>query len=61
MKFTVYLVADAAADLLDIHRYVAQNHSPSKAGKLLDILEKTILVLRRCPCVAIVHRSLSGL
>jgi toxin ParE1/3/4 len=49
MKFTVSLVADAEADLLDIYRYVARNDSLLKADRLLDSIEKTILSLETMP------------
>ena len=49
MKFTVYLVADAERDLLEIYHYVAQNDSVEKADRLLDHLEKTILKLETMP------------
>lgn len=38
MKFTVYLVADAERDLLEIYHYIAQNDSVEKADRLLDHL-----------------------
>jgi toxin ParE1/3/4 len=49
MRFTVYLVADAERDLLEIYRYVARNDSVEKAERLLDHLEKTILKLETMP------------
>jgi len=49
MKVTVYLVADAERDLLDIYRYVAQNDSIEKADRLLENLEKTIMKLEAMP------------
>lgn len=49
MKFTVHIVLDAEADLLDIYRYVAQNDSVEKAEKLFDNLEQTILKLETNP------------
>jgi toxin ParE1/3/4 len=49
MKFTVHLVADAEHDLLDIYQYVARNDTPTKADKLLENLERTILRLQTIP------------
>jgi toxin ParE1/3/4 len=49
MTFTVHLVADAEQDLLDIHYYVARNDTPTKADKLLENLESTILRLQTMP------------
>ena len=49
MKFTVYLVADAERDLLEIYHYVAQNDSVEKENGLLDNLEKNILKLETMP------------
>ena len=49
MKFTVHLVADAEQDLMDIYQYVARNDTPTKADKLLENLESTILKLQTMP------------
>jgi toxin ParE1/3/4 len=49
MKFTVYLIEEAEADLLDIYHYVAQNDSVENADRLLDRLEDTILKLSTMP------------
>ena len=49
MKFTVHLVADAEQDLTDIYQYVARNDTPTKAEKLLQNLESTILNLQTMP------------
>ncbi|HEX8949719.1 MAG TPA: type II toxin-antitoxin system RelE/ParE family toxin [Dissulfurispiraceae bacterium] len=48
-KFTVHIVVDAEADLVDIYRYVALNDSPEKADKLLDNIERTVLQLEIAP------------
>lgn len=49
MKYTVYLVADAESDLLDIYRYVAWNDSSAKADMLLDNIEKIMVSLETVP------------
>jgi toxin ParE1/3/4 len=49
MKYTVYLVADAESDLLDIYRYVARNDSSAKADMLLDNIEKIMVSLETVP------------
>jgi toxin ParE1/3/4 len=49
MKFTVYLIEEAEADLLDIYHYVTQNDSVENADRLLDRLEGSILKLLTMP------------
>jgi toxin ParE1/3/4 len=49
MKFTLYLIEEAEADLLDIYRYVARNDSIDRVNSLMDKLEKTILNLEVMP------------
>ncbi len=49
MKYTLYLIEEAQADLLDIYRYVARNDSVDRAHNLLDKLEQTILNLEVMP------------
>jgi toxin ParE1/3/4 len=49
MKFTVHLVDDAEQDLFDIYQYVARNDTRTKADKLLENLESTILRLQTMP------------
>lgn len=48
-KFTVHLVVDAEADLVEIYRYVALNDSPEKADRLLNSIERTVLQLETAP------------
>lgn len=45
----VVLVASAADDLFDIHRYVETNDSPERADALLDRLEQVIAGLSSFP------------
>jgi toxin ParE1/3/4 len=49
MEFTVYLIEEVEADLLDIYHYVTQNDSVENADRLLDRLEGSILKLSTIP------------
>jgi len=49
MKFQVYIIADAEADLFEIYQYVAKNDSISCAEKLFEKLEDTCLSLSELP------------
>ncbi len=49
MKFQVYIIADAEADLFEIYQYVAKNDSISRAEKFFEKLEDTCLSLSELP------------
>jgi len=49
MKFTVHIIEDAEADMLDLYRYVARNDSAEKADNLLDNIEQAVMSLEAMP------------
>lgn len=46
MKYSVYFIADAEDDLLEIHQYIARNDSVEKADYVLNKLEETCTSLQ---------------
>jgi len=42
MPFTVYLTADAAGDLDELHQYITLHDSPGKAAHVLLNIEKAL-------------------
>jgi toxin ParE1/3/4 len=49
MKFSVIVLPEAEADLLEIYLYVARNDSLSRADTLLDNIENTCAGLNHSP------------
>lgn len=49
MKFSVHLIKDAQDDLFDIYRYVAEEDSPERAGRLIDSIEEVCNGLEELP------------
>lgn len=48
-SFSVYLLAGAKQDLLQLHHYVALNDAPEKADGLIDDLRRTCSTLATVP------------
>ncbi|MEN6446681.1 MAG: type II toxin-antitoxin system RelE/ParE family toxin [Syntrophaceae bacterium] len=49
MSCAVFLTADAAQDLEEIHAYIADNDGPERAGHVLDKIEKAFASLSESP------------
>ncbi len=49
MPFDVYLTADAASDLEELHRYIARHDAPGKAQHVLAKIEKVFSSLSGSP------------
>jgi len=49
VKFTVLLTETAVLDLAELHRFVELNDNPSRADRLLDVIEDTIASLDSMP------------
>lgn len=49
MNYTVMVLPEATEDLIDLHSYIANHDSLTRANTLLDILEEKCLCLGRDP------------